>query len=206
MAPSEENSIVNPLLVVVGMPGAGKSTVVAHLAKRGWPTVYFGQITLSEIRRRAMTPSPESEKEVRESLRREHGNDVYAQKSLDLIRQCLDNAPAIVDGLYSWAEYKLLRSKLVNPVIVIAVCADRELRYKRLAQRPVRPLSPVEAEERDFAEIGNIQKGGPIAMADYTILNNVSRAELEVAVDAIVSRIINTSGKGEREWIDRRDS
>ena len=34
-----------------------------------------------------------------------------------------------------------------------------------------RPFTIKEAKARDYAEIENLEKGGPIAMADYTILN-----------------------------------
>jgi hypothetical protein len=38
--------------------------------------------------------------------------------------------------------------------------------------RPVRPLTPFESHSRDFAEIENLNKGGPIAIADYLIKND----------------------------------
>ncbi len=64
---------------------------------------------------------------------------------------------------------------------VIAVFASPKLRYERLANRNWdykkdinmvnRPATIESARSRDFAEIENIEKGGPIAYADYTILN-----------------------------------
>ena len=47
-----------------------------------------------------------------------------------------------------------------------------DIRYKRLESREVRPLTNIESESRDIAEIENIAKAGPIAYADYYILNN----------------------------------
>lgn len=189
---------MNPLFIVVGMPGAGKTTVVKHLSKGGWPVVYFGKITLEEIRQRGMVPSEDSEREVRESLRKTQGNAVYAARSLSHIEECLRAAPTVIDGLYSWDEYKLLKTHIKNPIHVIAVCADRRIRYARLAGRPNRPLTPSEAEKRDFAEIENIQKGGPIAIADHTLLNNDSESSLETAVDNLVLAIIGSGKVGER--------
>jgi len=69
---------------------------------------------------------------------------------------------------------------------VLAVTAPRPLRYARLAARPERPLSPKEALSRDIAEIEILEKGGPIAMADYTILNTGSLESLEAAVDGLI--------------------
>jgi dephospho-CoA kinase len=43
-----------------------------------------------------------------------------------------------------------------------------------------------EAVSRDHAEIENIEKGGPIALADYTIVNNGSRENLVGQLDRIL--------------------
>jgi dephospho-CoA kinase len=51
------------------------------------------------------------------------------------------------------------------------------LRRKRLAERPVRPFNAQEAAERDKTEIENLEKGGPIAIADYYIDNSGSIKE-----------------------------
>jgi dephospho-CoA kinase len=187
-----------PLLVVVGMPGAGKSTVVQHIAERGWPIVYFGGITLAEAERRGLEPTPERERLIREDLRGIHGDAAYAELSLPRILEHLGQGPTVIDGLYSWAEYKLLRERVCYPIHVIAVCADRELRYERLARRNTRPLTRDEAEARDFAEIEKIQKGGPIAMADFTLLNNGSREQLEHDVDTLMARLLESTSAVER--------
>ena len=57
--------------------------------------------------------------------------------------------------------------------------SDRKSRYGRLENRPVRPLSAGEATGRDIAEIENLEKGGPIAIADHYIVNNGTKEDLE---------------------------
>ena len=52
------------------------------------------------------------------------------------------------------------------------------IRYNRLSNRKVRPLTAVDAEKRDYAEIEYLYKGGPIAIADYYIDNNSDEASL----------------------------
>ncbi len=72
---------------------------------------------------------------------------------------------------------------------VVAIYTTRSMRYARLSQRPDRPLSLAEAEQRDYAEIENVEKGGPIAMADYTIVNDGTKKELFRAVDKLLSTL-----------------
>ena len=73
---------------------------------------------------------------------------------------------------YSFTEYKILKELYPENFIVVAIHSDKALRYERLAQRKFRPLTKTEVDRRDYTEIENIEKGGPIAIADYHILNN----------------------------------
>jgi dephospho-CoA kinase len=50
----------------------------------------------------------------------------------------------------------------------------------------VRPLSHEEAEARDFAEIENLEKGGPIAMADFTLQNDETMEKLHSEIDKLL--------------------
>ena len=42
----------------------------------------------------------------------------------------------------------------------------------RLSKRKIRPFTKEEAIKRDISEIENIAKAGPIAYADYSVINN----------------------------------
>jgi dephospho-CoA kinase len=95
----------------------------------------------------------------------------------------------IIDGLYGFGEYKLLNQGLGTSMVVVAIVADRALRYQRLTQRPVRPLTPTEAIERDIREIEHLEKGGPIAIADYTLLNNAGTGDLLQQLDTLLAKL-----------------
>ena len=179
----------NPLVMIVGMCGAGKSSVANVLERRGWQIIHFGEITMRELNARGLPKNEASERAIREELREVHGPDAYAKLSLPRIKQALAAGPTAIDGLYSWAEYKFLKLNLESQMHVVAVFATRSVRYERLARRPVRPLSLDEAELRDFAEVENLEKGGPIAIADYVILNDGSEEDLSLSVDRFLSTI-----------------
>jgi dephospho-CoA kinase len=76
--------------------------------------------------------------------------------------------------------------------VVVAVFADRELRYARLATREERPLTAEEAQKRDYDEIQRIEKGGPIALADFTLINNGDPQAMLDALDALLARLALT--------------
>ena len=167
-------------LVIVGMCGSGKSSLAAFLSARGWPVVRFGEVTMDELKRRGLPIVEPKERAVREELRRIHGMAAFAILSLPAIERALaTSGKVVIDGLYSWTELKWLQANLAGRMATVAVFTPRAERYRRLAVRPVRPLTAAEAESRDVAEIENLEKGGPIAFADRTIMNVGSIRDLE---------------------------
>lgn len=157
---------------IVGMPGSGKSVLAEMFTNAGWTKCYFGSITLKELDRRQLTYNETNEKKVREGLRAELGEDAYAQCLLPEILEYSTKGPVIIDGLYSWAEYLYLKDKLQSRFKVLAVVTNSQNRYRRLVDRKERPLTRDQAISRDHAEIEMLSKGGPIAIADYYIINN----------------------------------
>lgn len=162
------------IIALVGMPGAGKGLCVEYLEKKGWPSVYFGGITVDEVKRRGLEVNEANEKVVREQLRATYGLSVMADRTIKKITalQAKGHDVVVADGLYTWTEYKTFKQKYGDDAIIIAVVAPRRVRHMRLKNRPVRPLTEEQVTAREYAEIENIEKGGPIANADYTILNN----------------------------------
>ncbi len=187
MGEKESNSI---LLAIVGMPGAGKSEVIAYLKTKGIPFVRFGQITDDSVSSKGLPLTPENERLARENLRKELGMEAYAIKSEPKIRELTKTHPVVaIDGLYSWEEYKYLIRQFDN-LILVCIYAQPNIRYKRLSARFVRPLSLIEAKERDKAEIEKLNKGGPIAIADFLIENNSDNLqELHEKIDSALDQI-----------------
>jgi dephospho-CoA kinase len=182
-----------PLLILVGMAGSGKSSVARHLEQKGWRVIRFGALTMQELEKRGLPINEANEKAIREELRAKHGMDAYARLLLPAIKESLATRPTVIDGLYSWAEYKFLKGHFGEQMKVVAIYTTRSARYARISQRPDRPLSIAEAEQRDYAEIENVEKGGPIAMADYTIVNDGTQKELFRAVDKLLSTLHTAS-------------
>jgi dephospho-CoA kinase len=172
------------------MPGSGKTVSAQHLQDRGFYQFRFGRIIVDEVLRRGWAINPENERIVREEIRADEGMDAIARRALPHLKTALEtNECIVIDGLYSMSEYKTLKQELGAELIVIAVISSRRLRYQRLASRPERPLTWEEAERRDVLEIDRLEKGGPIAIADYTLINDADRDTLLNTLDALVAEI-----------------
>ena len=109
-------------------------------------------------------------------MRKEHGKECYAKFLEPEIEEAIKDNNVVLDGLYSWYEYKYLIEKFPN-LKLLAVVVDKKIRYERVAIRPDRPFDEEAIKYRDISEIENLYKGGPIAFADYYILNNGNKEE-----------------------------
>lgn len=165
------------LVAIVGLPGAGKSQVTEVFEQKGYCRVYFGALTLEKLQAEGKEVNEANERTMRESLRKEYGMEAYAALNLSKIDQARQNGDVIIDGLYSWEEYTFLKD-IYPTLAVVAVYAPPKLRYSRLAERPIRPLTEAEAKSRDYSQIEQLHQAGPIAMADWTFLNVGSVEEL----------------------------
>ena len=174
------------VVAIVGMAGAGKSEVARLFEEHGFKKVRFGDITDEELKKRRLETSEENERYVRQQLRKNHGMAAYAQLNLPRIDNALKSSNVVVDGLYSWEEYILLKEYYGKKFTTVAVCTSPATRHGRLAHRAERALTVEEADSRDKSEIENINKGGPIAIADFTIVNEGSLEELSKETERVL--------------------
>lgn len=177
------------IVAIVGMCGSGKSVASDILVEKGWKKVYFGGVTMEKLQEEGLEVNPSNEKMMREKLRKEMGMGAYAKILLPRIKEYSKEANTVLDGLYSWDELKILRDELGDSLTVVAIVTDRKLRYERLSVREYRPLTNEEALHRDLSEIENIAKAGPIAHADYYILNNGTIDEYAIRLEEILNNI-----------------
>jgi dephospho-CoA kinase len=165
------------LLAVVGLPGSGKTEVIKYLEKKyQFPNVYLGQVTFDRIKEEGLEINPQNEKMIREKLRKEHGMASHAILSLPKIENLMGTSKILLlESMYSWEEYISFKEKYTQDFITLAINASPNTREKRLKNRAVRPLrNSQEFLDRDYSQIENLNQAGPIARADYTIVNEDS--------------------------------
>lgn len=182
------------IIALVGMPGSGKGTCTDYLEKtHGWPVIHFGNMVYEEVQRRGLD-NVKDEVFVREDMRKTEGKAVLAKhvarKVIGLLEQ--GQSTVVLDGLYSWTEYLYLEQAFGKDLILIATAAPKTVRRKRVLNREDshRKYTLEQLIKREVAEIENIEKGGPIAYADYTIVNDGPQEKLLADLDAIIARVI----------------
>ena len=177
------------VISVVGMAGAGKSEAARVFEESGYIKIRFGDVTDEEIKKRGLVQNEKNERYIRELLRKNNNMDIYARLNLPKIDSALKQSDVVIDGLYSWEEYKFLKDYYKDNLHMVAVYASPEIRHRRLTTRVNRALTPEEAIGRDKEEIEDINKGGPIAMADFTIINESSLENLRSEVNKVISNL-----------------
>ena len=179
------------LIAFVGLAGAGKSSAVEYVASKGYPKVYFGGIIYQAMRERGIEITPESQQAFREEIRETEGKDFVVRRAIEQINHLIGSGQKhiLLDGLYTWTEYRILKHEFPGELSVVAIVAPRRVRHRRLAVRPERPFTDKEANERDWSEIEHLEKGGPIAIADHYIVNTSELDDLHNAIDDVLKDV-----------------
>lgn len=184
------------VVAVVGLPGSGKTEAVKFFVKNGFTRIYFGDITFEEIQKRGLETNEKNERMIREELRATHGMAAYAILNLDKIKKAYETGPVVVESMYSWQEYLVLKKEFGDIFYVIAVYASPKTRYSRVIQRQEtqqgvkRAFTLEEIMSRDKAQIENLATAGPIAMADFTINNEGNQANLNQQIEKIYQSLL----------------
>ncbi len=179
------------IIAFVGLTGSGKSTAVEYLTSKDYPKVYFGGVIYKAMNDAGIEITPESQQIFREQIRAKEGKDFVVKRIITEINDLIavGQRRIVADGIYSWTEYKAMKHAFPGELTVVAIVAPKHLRYRRLAERPERPFTEQEATQRDWSEIENLEKGGPIAIADFYVTNTGDLDHFHDQIDEIAKQI-----------------
>jgi len=184
----------NKLIIgLAGMPGAGKSAVVAVANGKGFGVVVMGNVVREEAERRHVGCTPESLGRIMLELRQNEGNSVIAKKCIPKIDAAKEQK-IIVDGIRSLSEVEEFK-KYFPRFSLIAIHSSPEMRFKRLyrRQRSDDPKNWEIFNERDMREL-NVGLGNAIALAEHIIVN-------EETLEIVKEKIKEVLGKAEQQWM-----
>lgn len=173
------------IIAIVGLPGAGKTEAADYFKTKKLPVITFGQILNDYVDQHKLPQTEETHKELREGWRAEHGKKAFALLNREKIATALEkNTIVIIDGMRSWEEYIYLKEEFpkVN-IFILALHADKEIRYRRVSHRKYR--SKLFGEERDLNELIGANAGPTIAFADFFVKNNFSKEDLHDKLDEV---------------------
>lgn len=177
------------IIAIVGMPGSGKTEAAKFFKGKNLPVVTFGDVINTYLDKKNISHTEEIHKKIREELRETHGKEAFARLNEESIKKALEkNLIVVIDGMRSWEECLYLQKKFKGvKIYILALYADKELRYERITRRKSR--SKLYGEERDRNELMGTNMGITIAAADFLVKNNFSLADLHSQLEAIYRRI-----------------
>jgi len=165
------------ILVIVGMPGAGKSLASSVMKARGIPVFVSGDIIRAEARKRKLEFTRKNLGELMLKIRKEEGMGAVAKRLVPLVEK-ESGEFAVYEGARSVEEVDELRRKY--GVVVIAINASPLARFQRLQRRgrSDKPRGWIDFMERDNREL-RVGIAKLIALADRTVENEDSKDDLK---------------------------
>jgi len=176
------------LLIVTGMPGAGKSGVASAFHDAGIPVIVMGDVIREETKKRGLDPNPENTKKVMLELREKGGPGAVASFCVDELKE-LKTDTVVIEGCRSIAEIDVF-DDCVDEVVIVCVHSSPKERYNRLRKRN-RDDAPPSWEvfrERDIREI-SVGLGDIIALSDIMLVNDGTLVEFQNKSVELVKRL-----------------
>ena len=176
------------IIIITGMPGAGKSEVADAFSNAGYPLIIMGDVIREETRKRGMEANPENTKKVMLDLRETHGPGAVATYCIDGLRSQESNI-VVIEGCRSIAEIDVF-DDYADEIVLVCVHTSPKIRFSRLQERK-REDAPQTWEvfrERDIREI-SVGLGGVIALSDIMLINEGTLDDIRNASKELVVKL-----------------
>jgi dephospho-CoA kinase len=181
-----------------GTLGSGKGTAI-ELLQREFKAASesLSDEIRQECKRRGLGLERPNLIEVGNEMRKKHGDGYWARKVAEKIKAQKEwqKKTFTVDSIRLPAEVEALSEEFGKGFILVSIDAPVELRYERIKARNragERALTLEQfkaSEQREQSSIsGEPNLAATMALADYEIVNDESRAELERKVRAIANK------------------
>ncbi len=157
------------MLIVTGMPGAGKDEFIKVAKSMGWKDFHMGDTVRKYARLSQIESSDNKIGAFATHERQVHGMDIWARRLAD---DMPDEKKVIIDGLRNMEEFDFFKNKFPK-LILIGIHTDRDERLRRIVNRhrddDVKDMGGlVSRDERELSW----GIGTAISLAEYMIVND----------------------------------
>ena len=176
------------IIIITGMPGAGKSEVANAFKIAGYPLIIMGDVIREETRNRGLEANPENTKKIMLELRELHGPGAVATRCLDGLCNQESNI-IVIEGCRSIAEIDVF-DNYADELMIICVHASPKVRFSRLQERNREDAPPTWEifRERDIREI-SVGLGGVIALSDVMLINEGTLEDIQNSSKELVAKL-----------------
>jgi len=173
------------IIIIAGMPGAGKEELLSVAASMDVPSIRMGDVVREVYSASSESKSGVSVGEFASAERKRFGKNIWAKRTIERMY----GSVFLVDGCRSMDEVRSFR-ELSKDVVIIGIHSPPELRYERLVKRGREdaPKSIEEFNERDSREI-TWGLAEVIALSDIMIINSSGLEEFHSASQDIMRRL-----------------
>lgn len=180
------------ILVIIGMPASGKTSIAETAKELGIFTISTGDIVREEIKRRGMDYNEASDKEISEWFH-EYGRErELMRRIVDKIVETGNPDSIVIEGFRSLYQINELKKRVWGEKIsILAVHAPPQVRWERERMRArfdhkgYRNVRARDERELSFG-VGEL-----IAMADYVVINDSSLEKFKQTVKNKLIEILN---------------
>lgn len=175
------------LIVVTGMPGAGKEEFLNIAVKRDIPFIRMGDLVREAHANRSDADEALNVGQFATIERERYGYNIWAKRAL----KRMSGDIFLVDGCRSMDEVLAYRG-LTDDVDVVAIHSSPYTRYERLVKRgrDDAPQTFEEFKDRDSREMG-WGLSDLIALSDMIIVNDGTLEEFESEVNKFLDKVLS---------------
>jgi len=123
------------IIAFAGMPFSGKSEAVKIAKENQIPVIRMGDFIWEETRKRGLEINDENVGKIANEMRKEHGMDIWAKKTLEKIKTMNQNEKIVIDGVRNTEEIETFQKSLGQDFLLIAVKVSDKERYRRAMSR-----------------------------------------------------------------------
>jgi len=177
------------IIIIVGMPGAGKDEFVKKAREMGMEIINMGDIVREYTKSMGLEINSINVGKIANEERKINGMDVWAKRTAEKIGEKRD---IIINGVRNREEIEYFKKYFGNNIRIVAILSSEEDRYERIKRRnrddDVKSMK--EFKEREEREL-NWGLGNVIAMADVFLINDKTLEEFRKNVESLLNSFKN---------------